>query len=242
MIDPVCYEFLGLISQHLGTGKPLPPGIYDKLLSLSKQYVQQLSPQNKGEYTQNTYFMLAHLLSSLMEKNVHISKLMQPEIRDHYMYLKLYLIPLIDLITEVHDKSEEYNTFAHDYLLNGHSNVNHIWILENAAEPNVRINRVLVSEFPNYLIQKNLTFNLAGTLLYRHDYKPGIFSGFLNEILDLRKSYKSQRDSHAEGSEEYKFYDMRQLAAKVVANSTYGLKIAPTIIVENSFNSGKPLT
>jgi hypothetical protein len=223
VIDPVCYEFLHILNKNIGTGVPFKPGLFDKLLSLSKSYVQKLSPQNKGEYTQYVYYMLSHLVTKLSEKNIHISKLMKPEIREHYIYLRMYLIPLIDLITEIHDKSEEYNTFAHDYLLNGNSNVQHIWIIEDVAEPNVRINRVLVPEFQQYLTDNNLTFNLAGTLLYTHEHKPGLYSAFLKNILELRGSYKNKRDTFKEGSDEYKFYDMRQLATKVVANSTYGL-------------------
>jgi hypothetical protein len=214
---------LHILNKNIGTGVPFKPGLFDKLLSLSKSYVQKLSPQNKGEYTQYVYYMLSHLVTKLSEKNIHISKLMKPEIREHYIYLRMYLIPLIDLITEIHDKSEEYNTFAHDYLLNGNSNVQHIWIIEDVAEPNVRINRVLVPEFQQYLTDNNLTFNLAGTLLYTHEHKPGLYSAFLKNILELRGSYKNKRDTFKEGSDEYKFYDMRQLATKVVANSTYGL-------------------
>jgi DNA polymerase elongation subunit (family B) len=223
ILDPVCYQFLSLLDKHIGTGVPFPPGMTNKFLEYAKNYVDKLAPQNKGEYVQNTYFILGHLLNVLQRKNIPIRKLMNPEIREHYILLKLYLLPLIDLLTEVHDNSEEYNTFCHDYLLNGKSKVHHVFTIENINEPTIKINRVLVSEFDDYLKTNNISMNLAGTLLYTHEHKLGIFTGFLKEILGLRKEYKDKRDTFEEGSEKYKYYDMRQLSAKVVANSSYGL-------------------
>ena len=223
IIDPICYEFLHLIDKHIGTGVPFPPGLYNKFLEYSKSYVRRISPQNKGEYTQYVYYILSYLVNKLINAKVHISKLIVPEIREHYIILKLYLLPLIDLLAEVHAKAEEYNTFAHDYLLNGKTNVHHIWVIENITEPTIKFNRVLVSEFNDYLVKNNVTLNLAGTLLFRHEHKTGVFAEFLDEILKLRGTYKDKRDTYPEGSDEYKFYDMRQFAAKVTANSTYGL-------------------
>lgn len=223
VIDPVCYDFLSLIDKHIGTGVPFPPGLYNRFLEYSKSYTQRISPQNKGEYTQYVYFILAYLVNKLIKLNVHLSKLITPQIREHYIILKLYLLPLIDLLTEVHDKSEEYNTFAHDYLLNDKTNIHHVWVVENINEPTIRINRVLVSEFNNYLVNNNISLNLAGTLIYTHEHKLGVFSGFLDEILELRGEYKKKRDSFHPDSDEYQFYDMRQLATKTTANSSYGL-------------------
>lgn len=223
IIDPICYEFLHLIDKHIGTGVPFPPGLYNKFLEYSKTYVQRISPQNKGDYTQYVYYILSYLVTKLINSKVHISKLLAPEIRQHYIILKLYLLPLIDLITEVHARAEEYNTFSHDYLLNGKTNVHHIWVVENITEPTIRIARVLVSEFGDYLVKNNISLNLAGTLLYKHEYKSGVFTGFLHDILQLRGTYKDKRDTYPEGSDEYQFYDMRQFATKITANSTYGL-------------------
>jgi len=224
VIDPICYEFLHLIDKHIGTGVPFPPGLYNKFLEYSKTYVQRISPQNKGEYTQYVYYILSYLVTKLINAKIHINKLLVPEIRQHYIILKLYLLPLIDLLTEVHARSEEYNTFSHDYILNGNTNVHHIWVVENITEPTIRITRVLVSEFNDYLVKNNISLNLAGTLLYTHEYKSGVFTEFLNTILTLRDSYKKSRDKYDPSSEEYKYFDMRQLATKVTANSTYGLQ------------------
>jgi len=224
IIDPICYEFLHLIDKHIGTGVPFPPGLYNKFLEYSKSYVQRISPQNKGEYTQYIYYILSYLIQKLIKSNVHISKLLAPEIREHYIILKLYLLPLIDLLAEIHTKSEEYNTFAHDYLLNNKTNVHHIWVIENINEPTIRITRVLVSEFNDYLVKNNISLNLAGTLLFKHEYKSGVFTEFLHDILELRGTYKKKRDTYPEGSDEYNFFEMRQLATKVTANSTYGLQ------------------
>ena len=223
IIDPICYEFLGIINKMIGGATPIPPQMYSRFLEFSKAYAGKIGAQNKGDTTQYVYHILSHLLNQLMKRRVTIDKLMDPKIRDHYIYLKLYLIPLIDLLTEVHPKAEEFNTFCHDYILNGSTNVRHVFVIENINEPSIRINRVLVSEFQDYLKANNITANIAGTLLYKHEHKLGIFAGFLNDILALRKEYKGKRDSFDPKSEEYAFWDMRQFSAKIVANTTYGL-------------------
>lgn len=223
IIDPICYKFLALINKHVGTGIPFPPGLNSQFLEYAKNYVNRIEPQNKGNYTQYVYYILSHLANAVINKNVPLSRLMDPQIQEHYILLKLYLLPLIDLITEVHDQAEEYNTFCHDYLLNGESKIHHIYIAENINEPTIRIVRVPISEFAEYLNQNNVSTNLAGTLLFKHEYKLGVFAEFLDTILTLRGEYKNTRDTYPEDSEEYRFWDMRQFAAKVTANSTYGL-------------------
>lgn len=223
VIDPICYEFLNIINGMIGKPTPIPPQMYAKFLELAKAYAGKIGAQNKGDYTQYVYYILCNLLENLIKRGVPLDKLMNPQIRDHYIYLKLYLIPLIDLITDIHDKAEEFNTFCHDYILNGHTNVRHVFVIEDINEPSIKINRVLVSEFQDYLVKNNISINIAGTLLYKHEHKLGIFAGFLNEILALRKEYKAKRDSFDPKSEEYAFWDMRQFSAKIVANTTYGL-------------------
>jgi DNA polymerase elongation subunit (family B) len=223
IIDPICYEFLNIINGYIGKATPIPPQMYAKFLELAKAYAGKIGAQNKGDYTQYVYYMLSYLIEQLVKKGVTLDKLMNPQIRDHYVYLKLYLLPLIDLLTEVHDRAEEFNTFCHDYILNGQTNIRHVFVVEDINEPSIKISRVLVSEFQDYLVKNNISVNIAGTLLYQHDYKLGIFAGFLNDILALRKEYKKTRDSFDPASDEYAFYDMRQFSTKIVANTTYGL-------------------
>jgi hypothetical protein len=223
IIDPICYTFLHLIEKHIGTGIPFPPGLNSKFLEYAKNYVDRIEPQNKGNYVQYVYYILSHLANVLIRKNVPLAKLMDPQIQEHYILLKMYLLPLIDLITEVHDKSEEYNTFCHDYILNEKIKVHHIFVIENVNEPTIKINRILVSEFDKYLKQNNISINLAGTLLYKHEHHTGTFTGFLDNILKLRNEYKKTRDSYDPSSEEYKYWDMKQFSAKITANSSYGL-------------------
>ena len=81
----------------------------------------------------------------------------------------------------------------------------------------------------------NVSMNIAGTLLYTHEFKTGLYNAFLTEILALRKTYKDKRDTYPEGSEEYQFYDMRQLATKIVANTTYGLMGQSTFRYSNKW-------
>lgn len=235
IIDPICYDFLHLVDQYIGTGKSFPPGIYNKFLEYAKLYTERVKPQNKGNYIQYTYLILASLFDKLVEKNITLKTLMEPATREHYIILKLYLLPLIDLLTEVHMKAEEYNTFSHDYILNGTTNLQHVFVIENIAEPTIKISQVKLDSFNDYLKMNNVSMNIAGTLLYTHEFKTGLYNAFLTEILALRKTYKDKRDTYPEGSEEYQFYDMRQLATKIVANTTYGLMGQSTFRYSNKW-------
>ncbi len=235
VIDPICYDFLNLLDKILGKQVDRPTGIYNKFLEYAKIYTNRISPQNKGNYIQYVYLILSSLYDKLIQKKMLLTDLMNPKTRQQYIVLKLYLLPLIDLLTEVHMRAEEYNTFGHDYILNQKTNIRHIYVLQNIAEPTINIQKIMVDEFGDYLKSNNVSFNIAGTLLYTHEHKTGLYNNFLTEILALRHHYKTLRDTHPEGSPQYQFFDMRQLATKIVANTTYGLMGQATFRYSNKW-------
>ena len=45
IIDPICYEFLGIINGWIGKATPIPPQMYAKFLELSKAYANNIGAQ-----------------------------------------------------------------------------------------------------------------------------------------------------------------------------------------------------
>lgn len=224
IVDPICYNMIGTIKNILGTSAALPEGFHNTVFDLVKKYVNKLKPNNKNNYIQQLYYIIMNCFYKLKNVNIPFKDIIDPQDQKHYMLLKLYLLPLIDLWTEIHPKGEEYNTFAYNYILNGKlPDSETIYILENANETTIKISEISTKEFPEYLINNQLCLNLAGPLFYTHENHLGLVHRFLVERLGMRKTYKSKMYDFDVGSPEYTFYNRRQLTMKVNANSSYGL-------------------
>lgn len=224
VIDPICYDIFAHVSSVLGTKQEYIGGLHNKIFDCVKKYVDKLEPQNKNDYKQAMYFIIMDCLNKLKMANRPVKDLCDPQTKRDYILLKRYLIPFLDLITDVSESGEEYNTFAYEYILNNRlSNNKKLLIIENANDPTIKITEIDPNTFKNYLVQNNLCFNIAGVLFYTHSEKRGVVNNFLIDRLAMRKQYKTERDHHAKSSETYKFNDRRQLACKVNANSSYGL-------------------
>jgi len=140
---------------------------------------------------------------------------------------------LLDLLTEI-KKLPEYHIFAYDYILNFDIETNKfVYILENENEYTCQVKEVKTNQFEQYLIDNQLSFNLSGALFKTHEAKKGILNNFLTERLALRSEYKTKRDTFPVGCNEYQFFDRRQLAMKINANSSYGLTGMSSFLFSN---------
>ena len=223
IIDPISYKMLKVIQSVLGTNKDYPKLHNDVFVMITK-YVDKLGPQNKNDYKQLMYFIIIDLMNKLKQANRSIPFIMNPTTKEDYILLKLYLIPLLDLISEIHPLGEEYNTFAHNYLLNRDvDDIPHVYVIEDANNPNIHMSKINSVDIEQYLKDTNVSLNISGALFYTHEHKVGIVNQFLVDRLAMRKEYKDTRNTFPEGSEMYIFNDHRQLACKVNANSSYGL-------------------
>ena len=132
---------------------------------------------------------------------------------------------MIDMFDDIHPNSKEYNSFCHEYLINDSlpKDFEYLYIIENILKPSIKVVKIPIKSFENYLKQNNLILALSGCLFLKHETKKGLFIDFLKNLKDMRNQYEKQRDQFKKGSDEYNFYDMRQKAIKVTSNTTYGL-------------------
>ena len=217
------------------SGEDLTESSYNSIYDKIADYVKRLEPQNKGEYTQKMYYIIIYLINKLRESSRSVGDLFQPRNFEDYLILKRYLIPLIDLLTEIHPDSAEYNTFCYDYLLNGEITSENIYIIENITEPTLRIVQIPGEQIDMYMKEKNICMCLAGTLFDTHEKNTGLFTELLLKLKNMRKEYKDKMTKYDKGSDMYNFYDARQTTVKIVMNTAYGLFGLSTFRYSNSW-------
>lgn len=225
IIDPLTYKFLALLEKPLSAKMPIPQNVYLQLHEMIVKYADRLKPQNKGEYIQNCYIIMAYLIKKIDDHKKSFSQLFNQNTIEDYMILKRYFLPMIDLFDDIHPSSKEYNSFCHEYLINNSmpQGTEHLYIIEDILKPIIKVIKVPVKDFENYLKTNNLILSLSGCLFSKHEIKKGLFIDFLKNLKDLRNNYEKERDKHKKGTPEYEFYEMRQKAIKITANTTYGL-------------------
>jgi len=225
IIDPVTYKFIEAIDKPMAAKIGIPHNIYTNAYELIVKYADRLKPQNKGEYIQNCYLVFAYLLKKIDSHKKTLTQLFKQETIEDYLVLKRYFLPMIDLFDDIHPSSKEYNSFCNEYLINDSlpPKLDDLYVIEDILKPTIKIVKVPVKNFTDYIKSKNLILSLSGCLFAKHKVKEGLFIGFLKYLADLRKDYEKKRDVHNEDSEEYNFYEMRQKAIKITANTLYGL-------------------
>ena len=214
--------------------------VYSQFLDLSIKYNEsgKITPLNKGESTQQYFYVISHLYNKIINsKATSLKEIFQP--KDHYTYilLKKYLIPFLNLVDEVSLQNEniELNQFCYDYLLNNEFKHKSINIIENINQPDIRVTQVLSETLDAYLKKNKLILTLTGCLFYTHERKMSLFTSWLATMTDLRKKYKNERDKHSPDSELYMFYDSRQSSTKIALNTSYGLYGQSTFRYSNNW-------
>ena len=225
IIDPLTYKFLAAIDKPLTAKMPMPQTVYTSLFEMITKYADKLKPQNKAEYIQNCYIIMAHLIKKLGDHKKSLNQLFNQQEIEDYIVLRRYFLPMIDLFDDIHPESKEYNSFCNEYLVNDSlpTNTEFLYIIEDVLKPSIKIIKIPIKTFENYLKTNNLILSLSGCLFTKHEIKKGLFIDFLGNLKKLRADYEKERDKFIEGSDEYNFYEMRQKAVKITANTCYGL-------------------
>lgn len=202
--------------------------VYSQFLELSIKYNEggKITPLNKGDSTQQYFYVISHLYQKIINsKATSIKEIFQPKDFYFYILLKKYMIPFLNLVDELspHNTYIELNQFCYDYLLNNEFKHKTINIIENINSPSIRIVQVLAETLESYLKKNDLILTLTGCMFNTHQKKLSLFTDWLSKMTDLRKQYKNERNKHDPNSDEYTFYDARQLSIKIAMNSSYGI-------------------
>ena len=223
ILDPNCYRFFELLIDCKDNNKKLPSAIYKQIADFCKVYVRRAKFQNMNDAIQITYYIIVYLMKKILECPYPLRDILSNNEPKKYIIFKTYLIPLLNLISEISDQYKEYNTFVYNYLINQQYNSDYIYIIENYNSPKIRLNKILSNEIDRYLKEKNVCLSLSGALFYTHEKEIGLFSDFLKMMKMKRDEYKTKRNTFTPGSEDYNKFDKMQLAVKILMNTTYGL-------------------
>ncbi len=184
----------------------------------------RITVTNKSTAKQEYYYVLAFLYGKLTNSGYKsIKEMFSPTDYKSYIYLKKYLIPFLNLVSEIHPKGCEFNNYCFEYIVNDKFAEKSCLIIEDIMKPSIRIKQVLSDDLNKYLKENNLIMTLTGCLFDRHDKNLGTFVNWLNEMYARRKQYIKLRDEQDPKSFEYQFYDMAQSTVKVSMNTLYGL-------------------
>ena len=212
--------------------------IYGNFFELIIKYIEsdRITVANMNNTIQQYYFVISHLFNKIITSDIKsIKELLRPTTYYQYLMLKKYFIPLISLIDEIHESNREYNNMCYDYLLNGEINNKSIYIIEDINKSNIHINQILSEDIDKYIKKNNLILTLTGCLFYKHENKLSLFSSWLESMATLRKEYKRTRNTFNRDSDDYSFYNSRQLATKVAVNTSYGLYGQATFRYSNNW-------
>jgi len=154
VLDPLSYKMISYLNDITGNNsKPLHQNVFDTILSNIINYVDKLDPQSKQNYKQEMYFIMAHMLTKLKERNINIMKLFNQNTYEEFSILKTFLIPFLEMFIKIHPKGKEYNTFAYDYLLNGEWETKILYIVENFNDNNSRSDYSSVENIFRYILR-----------------------------------------------------------------------------------------
>jgi len=229
IIPPCTYKTLVLLENSLGKTM-IPDMLSQNVANMCWLYSDTVRSQ-KRDTAITMYNIILYLFSKLYSSGLTFQQICSPREFKEHVYLRHYLIPLLDALNIIHPENKTFNQFAYDYLFMDRYDSNNvdllqrkypaIYILFNPADSNAYVQKFDLVEGIKTFQQYGLT--LAGTLFTRHEEYMGLFTNFLISMGNLRTKYKDARQECTRGTDEYDLNDNRQKSFKVVMNTTYGL-------------------
>jgi DNA polymerase elongation subunit (family B) len=226
IINPNVYKTLQLFESHLGI-QELPPLLYANVFKLIEDYVVKNKKKitNQAKFKRQMYYTFMFLLQRIIESNEQIKNIYEPKTDDQHYLLMFYLLPLLDLLNNLHPSREAFNPFVYDHIFKNENEVRQIYpivyILNNAGGSSPSIKKMNTADTISFM--NNFSFTICGTCFDKHENNIGIYSEMLKNLSALRKSYNAKLAEYSEGTNEYDFYDSRQKSVKVASNSSYGV-------------------
>ena len=228
VINPPIYTTLNILNQLCGNTNNLPESLPIKIAEMIQKHVINSQYANKKNAFRNYYYIILYLYSEVMKSKIPFNNICMPKTDNEIRILKLYLMPLLDVINTIHISSnKEYNQFMYDYYfmtkeeLNVKYNNINIWLIINPYETNSQLVSLPLNQAIQH-IQKYVS-TISGSLFIPHDQKTGMFYDIITMLWDLRSQAKETRNTFELRSNNYKFYNKLQTTFKVVNNSGYGV-------------------
>ncbi len=223
IINPITYNFITFLDNNLGKCD-LDPKVNNKIFEIVDTFIKEENPSKKRELLIMYYYLISKLLKVLFDSRLTLSQIMNPQNDKANILLSKYLIPFLDIFEEVHPNNKEYNNFAYDYIFDKHENViknyEYLYMIKDIHTPKKYIERLTFNQTIEFI--KNYSFSITGCCFSKHEEYLGLFSENLRNLKSMRTIAKNNMFKYPVGSEDYKFYNNKQLAIKVASNSIYG--------------------
>ena len=240
VLPPCTYKTLQLLEKCLGKTM-IPDVLLQNVASMCWAYGDSVKVQ-KRETSIKMYYIILYLFNKLFTSGLTFQQICNPTALKEHVYLRHYLIPLMDTINMIHPENRKFNQFVYDYLFMNRYDSNNvdllahkypgIYIIFNPSDTNAFMNYYPLNEGINVFQQYIIT--LAGTLFYKHSQYMGLFTNFLTNMGNLRTKYKDARQKCTRGTDEYDLNDNRQKSFKVVMNTTKILVLILVMICSKS--------
>jgi len=221
IIPTTTYKMLTFLEQHVGKSA-MPQALLVNLFELISNFVNANDISPKGRNVRDYYYSLSYMLNKLFDSAIPMQNIYNPKNNHERILLQQYLIPILDIMNNIHPEREAYNDFVYDYMFGGDtSKYDKVYIYKNAYSSASFIDIVTPDDALKYISNYSLT--MAGVCFTKHEDKVGLFTDMLQNMGTLRKSYRSKAAEYKKGSEEFELYDNKQKSIKVIMNSTYGV-------------------
>ncbi len=223
IINPIIYKVLNQLEIHIGI-KPMSPLIYNNIFQFINDFAEAKSVPSKLKYKRICYYTTGFLLNKLIEANVPMIKIYNPTTDYESYLLQFYLLPLLDIFNTVHPHRDVFNNFVYEYVFGNESDLASrypiLYIVNNTNSANQEILRLTTAETLEFISKYSLT--ICGTMFTKHQDYIGLFSNMLINMGEKRTGFRKLLKDYSPGSNEYNFYNSRQLAIKTAMNSSYG--------------------
>jgi DNA polymerase elongation subunit (family B) len=224
VINPLTYKLLQQLEAHIGI-KPIPQILYTSLFTLVENYADNKKIASKLKFKKACYYTIAFLINKLAQFNIPLSKIYNPSNDIESYALAFYLVPIIDILNNIHPEKEAYNHFLYEYLFGKFEDLPKkypiVYVLNNCNDSNIEVLKLTCAEAID-LIQK-YSITVAGPCFLKHEDKIGLFSNMLINMDEMRTNFRNQLKLYEPYSAEFEFFNRRQNSVKVVSNSNYGV-------------------
>jgi DNA polymerase elongation subunit (family B) len=225
IINPLVYKILEYLGKTMGSDK-LNNNMSNTIFDMVKDYIDSSTGfQKKAQAKVQWYYLVNKLLTSLYNSGLKLEQIFKPSNDREAILLSKYLVPFLDIFNTIHPKRKEYNHFVYDYIFDGPENVSknypHIYVIKDINSPKMYMEKVSLEDGIDYVSKYSLT--ITGSLFDKHEDMIGLFTETIDNLLSMRKKYKKEMFKHAKGSEQFNFWNSRQLSVKIAVNSVYGI-------------------
>jgi DNA polymerase elongation subunit (family B) len=223
-ISPLTYKIIEHLGKTLGQ-QSLDIRLSNKIWPLVKTFIDNSNITPKSQAKIQWYYLANKFLKTLYDSGLGLKQILKPTNDKESILLIKYLIPFLDLWNNIHPDRKEYNHFVYDHIFDTPQNVKEnypfIYVIKDINSPAMYIEKLSIENTLKFVNQYSLT--VTGCCFTKHEDYLGLFTETLKNLATMRKEYKGKMFKFPKGSEEFDFWNSRQLSVKICSNSIYGI-------------------